>query len=316
MVDKKLTQALENLVTRGELSKEDALKVEVEYGKTNDEDSSKRKVLSEVGGYLGGLFILIALLILLSERWRHVSRVTQFSLFFAAAILLFTASVITGKLTKSRARLAGLFGVVASICATLAIVVIRASSHGLVTLAILVGWLTTFFAFFLYRTILGELSLAGFSIALGYSGTNFLLPHFNNNTYLASFILGAIGTLWLYLANINFFNRGVGDAAAMTMLFFSGQLLYRGNYRVLTYLICIAIAVAASWIYSHSPEWPLLVGGIAAITVGTGEFVSNTLGGSLGAALGLLTSGIFFVTGSIYSLKRTKRGDREKQEYA
>jgi len=73
--------------------------------------------------------------------------------------------------------------------------------------------------------------------------------------------------------------------------------------------------VVASWLYSRAPEWPLLVGGIAAITVGTGEFVGETLGGSLGAALGLLTSGIFFVIGSIYSLKRSKRVDLDEPGY-
>ena len=40
MADKKLTQALENLVSRGELSQEDALKVETEFRKATEEDGS------------------------------------------------------------------------------------------------------------------------------------------------------------------------------------------------------------------------------------------------------------------------------------
>jgi len=315
MADKRLSQALENLVSRGELSQEDASKVEAEYGKAAAEDGSRRRVLSEVGGYLGGIFILISLLILFSQSWRHISRITQFSLFLLAAILLFVAARVTGKTTNSRTRLAGLLGVVSSICATMAIIVVRSNSNELVTLALLVGWLVTYFAYILYRTILGELSLAGFSIAFAFSGGNSLFPHMINNSIIISLILGIIGAVWLYLANNNFFNRAFGDAVAMAMLFVSGQMLYGGTLRFLTYLICIAIAVVASWLYSRSPEWPLLVGGIAAITVGTGEFVGDTLGGSLGAALGLLTSGIFFVIGSIYSLKRAKRVDQDEQGY-
>ncbi|MEI6294456.1 MAG: hypothetical protein WCO95_00200 [Actinomycetes bacterium] len=306
MADKRLSQALHNLVSRGELTQEDAHKVEIEFDRTTDDDGSKRKILSEVGGYLGGIFILISLLILFSQSWRHISRITQFSLFLLAAFLLFVGAKITGKSTNSRARLAGLLGAVSSFCLTMSIIVIRANSNELITLALLAGWLTAYFSFILFRTILGELSLAGYSIALAFSGANSLFPHLNNYSPVVSLILGAIGATWLYLANTDFFNRGFGDAVAMAMLFVSGQMLYGGNLRFLTYLICIAIAVAASWLYARAPEWPLLVGGIAAITVGTGEFVGDTLGGSLGAALGLLTSGIFFVIGSIYSLKRSK----------
>ncbi len=313
MVDRKLTKALENLVSRGELSQEDAAKVELEYTNSNAEDGSRRKVLSEVGGYLGGLFILTGLLILFSERWRHISRMAQFSIFLTISLLLFAASLLTGKSTNSRSRLAGLLGVVSSICATLAIIDFRANGNSLTTFAILVGWTFTLCSFFLFRTIIGELSLAGFSIALGFSSTDHFLSHLHNSSHVAAFVLGTIGVIWLYLAQIKFFNRSFGDAVAMGMLFFSGQLTFRGNFHVVTYLICIAIAVVASWLYSHSPEWPLLVGGIAAITVGTGEFVSSTLGGSLGAALGLLTSGIFFVVGSIYSLKRSKRTKSEPE---
>ena len=93
----------------------------------------------------------------------------------------------------------------------------------------------------------------------------------------------------------------------MAMLFSSGQFMFSGNYRFVTYLFYVALVLVALKLYSLSPEWPLLVGVIAAITVGTGEFVGETLGGSLGATLGLLTSGIFFVTGSVYSFKHSKR---------
>jgi len=307
MLDKKLSQALENLVSRGDLSQEDANKVEVEFNKTTAEDSSKRRILSEVGGYLGGLFILVALLILVGQQWKHLSRIAQFSLFLIVAILVFVASFITGKSTKSRARLAGLLGLVSAICATLSILIFRDNAQGLVPIAMLIGWLISLTAFILYRAHVGELSVAGYSIALGISGAEYFFPHFHNNPYLSALVLLAVGSTWLYLATTPFFHRGLGDAIAMATLFISGQLFFGGDLRFLAYLMDIAIAVTASWIFSKAPEWPLLVGGIAAITVGTGEFVGNTLGGSLGAALGLLTSGIVFVTGSIYSFKRSKR---------
>ena len=296
IVDKKLTQALENLVSRGEMTREDKHKVEVEFLLVADGGGSKRKVLSEIGGYLGGIFILISLLILFGQRWRNISRITQVSFFSLAAILLFTAALMTGKSSRPRARLAGLLSVVSAICATFAIIVIKTNEHGLVTLGILIGWLVTSAAFILFRTILGEFSLACYSLALGISGADFLFPHFYNGSYLIALVFLSLGSIWLYLANNHLFNRGFGDALAMAAFFL----------HTLTYLICIEMVVLVILFYSRAPEWPLLVGGIAAITVGAGEFVGSTLGGSLGAALGLLTSGVFFVTGSIYSLRRSK----------
>jgi hypothetical protein len=306
IVDKKLTQALENLVSRGEMTREDKHKVEVEFLLVADGDGSKRKVLSEIGGYLGGIFILISLLILFGQRWRNISRITQVSFFSLAAILLFTAALMTGKSSRPRARLAGLLSVVSAICATFAIIVIKTNEHGLVTLGILIGWLVTSAAFILFRTILGEFSLACYSLALGISGADFLFPHFYNGSYLIALVFLSLGSIWLYLANNHLFNRGFGDALAMAAFFLSGQIFFSGSLHTLTYLICIEMVVLVILFYSRAPEWPLLVGGIAAITVGAGEFVGSTLGGSLGAALGLLTSGVFFVTGSIYSLRRSK----------
>jgi len=77
MADKRLSQALHNLVSRGELTQEDAHKVEIEFDRTTDDDGSKRKILSAVGCYFGGIFILISLLILFSQSWRHISSITQ-----------------------------------------------------------------------------------------------------------------------------------------------------------------------------------------------------------------------------------------------
>src|ERR1700693_141433 len=117
MAEKKLTHALENLVSRGELSEEDALKVEVEFAKITEGGDARRRVLSEIGGYIGGLFIVVSLMILLGNRWQHISRLNKFSLVFAMAALLFIASIAIGKTTAIRNRLAGALGVASASCA-------------------------------------------------------------------------------------------------------------------------------------------------------------------------------------------------------
>lgn len=307
MVEKRLSLALEKLVARGDLSQEAATKVEIEYAQTTQLEDSRRKVLAEIGGYLGGLFIVISLILILNQQWRHISHIELFSLFLTMAFLLFAATFIIGKTTGVRSRLSGLLGATASASTTLAIISLRFSGDGVLTFAIFLGWGLTLLTYCWNRTIIGELSLAGYSIATGISGILLLSPRFKNDSYVAAFVFALVGTTWLILANSKFFNRPIGDAVAMSMLLFGGQIIFFGNFRFITYLLYLATVAAALWFYSHSPEWPLLIGAIAAITLGTGEFVGETLGGSLGATLGLLTSGIFFVSGSVYSLKRSKR---------
>lgn len=307
MTEKRLTLALHNLISRGDLSQEDADKIEAEFAKTTSVEDSRNRVLAEIGGYVGGLFIVVSLLIIVGQSWHNISRATLFSLILLMTILQLGAVFIIGKSSGVRSRLAGLLGVTSAICFTLAIISLRLHAHGIPTLAIFLGWLLSLGAFVWNKTIIGELGLAGFSIVFGISGILLVSPHFQNNSYLAALVFGVVGAIWLLLANTHFFNRRIGDALAMTMLFSSGQFMFSGNYRFVTYLFYVALVLVALKLYSHSPEWPLLVGVIAAITVGTGEFVGETLGGSLGATLGLLTSGIFFVTGSVYSFKHSKR---------
>ena len=306
MTDKRLSLALDNLVSRGELSQEDAFKIEAEFTKTTSPEASRNKVLAEVGGYIGGLFIVVSVLIILGQSWHNISRFTLFSLILLMAIVQLMAVFVIGKSSGVRSRLGGLLGVTSAMCATLAIISLRLHDHAIPTLEISLGWLLTLGFYIRNKTIIGEFGLAGFSIAFGIAGIFFVTPHTRNNSYLSALVLFIVGSLWLVLANKKFFNRMIGDLLAMAMLFLSGQFMFTGNYRFITYLIYIALLVVALLLYSRSPEWPLLVGAIAAITVGTGEFVGETLGGSLGATLGLLTSGIFFVSGSVYSFKRSK----------
>ena len=139
--EKRLALALQNLVWRGDLTPEAARKVRDEYARVKDRESSQRKVLSEVGGYLGGLFIFVALMILINGRWHHLARISQFVIFIAVALLLFIASLIIDNPTSARSRLTGVLNVVASTCVTIAIVNYESSGDGRTFLAIFAGWL-------------------------------------------------------------------------------------------------------------------------------------------------------------------------------
>ena len=307
MVSKRLSLVLENLVSRGELRQEDALKVSEEYSKVDGLVGSRRKVISEVTGYLGALFILISIIILVNGRWQHLSKLTQFGIFITIAVLFFGTSIVIGNASAAKTRLTGLLNVVASTSVTIAILVLEPPGHEVPALAIFTGWFLVLVTFKFNRSILGEISLAGFSLAAGISGIFFLQPHPRNTSYLFAIVLSVVGLSWLFFANRQFFNRTLGDAIGMGALVLSGQFMFNGQLRFITYLMYLIIVGIALWLYSRTSEWPLLVGVVLVVTVGTGEFVGETLGGSLGAALGLLTSGILFVAGSVYSFKKIRQ---------
>ena len=60
------------------------------------------------------------------------------------------------------------------------------------------------------------------------------------------------------------------------------------------------------WLYLRVHAWPLVLTAVLTTTGGVGEFVAETLGGSVGAALGLFAAGAALVTSSLLAL-RNKR---------
>jgi uncharacterized membrane protein len=126
MEGSRLSEVLLNLVSRGELREEDAQKVSEEYAKLERVEGSRRKVVPEITGYLGALFILISTIILVSGRWQHLAKMAQFGVFLSIALLFFVTSIVIGNSTAAKTRLIGLLNVLASISVTIAILVLKA----------------------------------------------------------------------------------------------------------------------------------------------------------------------------------------------
>ena len=67
------------------------------------------------------------------------------------------------------------------------------------------------------------------------------------------------------------------------------------------------MVAVVSLLYMRLPSWPLLIGAVVATTFGIGEFVAGTLGGSIGAAIGLLAAGVALILSSIFAFKQGRR---------
>ena len=75
---------------------------------------------------------------------------------------------------------------------------------------------------------------------------------------------------------------------------------------MISYLISICTAPSLAYFFTIERRWPLLLGAVAITTFTTGEFVAATLGGSLGALLGLLTAGITLISTSMVAIRKSR----------
>jgi hypothetical protein len=89
--------------------------------------------------------------------------------------------------------------------------------------------------------------------------------------------------------------------------FIAIQFLFATDHRLVSYLVAIVVAPTLAYLFFIDRRWPLLFGAVVITTVTAGEFVAATLGGSMGALLGLLTAGIALATSSMVAIRKAQR---------
>ena len=111
---RKLDAALDALVHEGSLSADQADLVRTQYEVTEEPSDSRKSVLAEIAGYLGGAFVVIAVTIVTARQWEAFTELQRGILFGALAIALFALGTFVGTSTAVKSRLAGLlFGLAA-----------------------------------------------------------------------------------------------------------------------------------------------------------------------------------------------------------
>ena len=105
---RKLDAALDALVHDGSLSPAQADLVRAQYQVTDEPTDSRKSVLAEIAGYLGGAFVVIAVTIVTARQWEAFTQVQRGILFGALAIALFALGLFVGTSTAVKSRLAGL----------------------------------------------------------------------------------------------------------------------------------------------------------------------------------------------------------------
>ena len=304
---RKLDAALEALVHDGSLSADQADLVRTQYEVTEEPSDSRKSVLAEIAGYLGGAFVVIAVTIVTARQWVAFTELQRGILFGALAIALFVLGTFVGTSTAVKSRLSGvLFGLAA--VSTTGTIAVLSSQQVTPTLAFLGGTAVALIGFSRVQSVVGHAVLFGYifiSGSLVISELSFDGTYPEAQLFIGLFYL-LLGGVWNYFTYKEFLDRVLGYVFGGATLFIATQVLFFRTEHLLSYLSMIAVAGTTAWLYLRVHAWPLVLTAVLTTTVGVGEFVAETLGGSLGAALGLFAAGAALVTSSLLAL-RNKR---------
>ena len=310
---RKLDAALDALVHDGSLSAAQADLVRTQYQATEEPSDSRKSVLAEIAGYLGGAFVVIAVTIVTARQWEAFTELQRGILFGALAIALFALALFIGTSTAVKSRLAGLlFGLsAASTTGTLAII---DPNRDAPTIAFLAGTAIALLGYYFVQTFVGHVVLFGYIFITGIMALSDLMPDGAGMAiYVGSYFL-VLGGAWTFFTFRNYVDRLLGYIFGGGTLFIATQVLFIDAEHWLAYLSMIAVAGTTAWLYLRVHAWPLVLTAVLTTTVGVGEFVAETLGGSLGAVLGLFAAGTALVTSSLLALRNKRENPVEPVE--
>jgi hypothetical protein len=302
---RKLDAALVALVHDGSLSADQADLVRNQYQVTEEPSDSRKSVLAEIAGYLGGAFVVIAVTIVTARQWVAFSELQRGILFGALAIALFALGTYVGTSTAVKSRLSGLlFGLAAG--STTGTVAIFDPNRSTPTIAFLAGTAIAMIGYYIVQTFVGHVVLFGYIFITGIMALSDLIPDGGGMQIFVGGYLLALGGAWVYFSYRKYLEGVLGYLFGGGTLFIGTQVLFFQTEHLISYLSMLAVAGTTAWLYLRVHAWPLVLTAVLTTTVGVGEFVAETLGGSLGAALGLFAAGAALVTSSLLAL-RNKR---------
>ena len=312
---RKLDAALDSLVHDGSLSAAQADLVRTQYQATEEPTDSRKSVLAEIAGYLGGTFVVIAVTILTAKQWEAFTQLQRGILFGVLAIALSALALFVGKSTAVKSRLSGLlFGLAAaSTTGTLAIIDPKRDAP---TIAFLAGTAIALIGYYIVQTFVGHVVLFGYIFITGIMALSDLTPDGAGMQLFVGLYLLALGSAWIFFTYRKYLDGMIGYFFGGGTLFIATQVLFIRTEHLVSYLSMVAVATATAWLYLRVHAWPLVLTAVLTTTVGVGEFVAQTLGGSLGAVLGLFAAGAALVTSSLLALRNKRENPVEPVEVA
>jgi hypothetical protein len=305
-VSDRLNRALDDLINEGEISSVTAKQIRQRYdlgrSAAADESGSRRSILAEIGGYLGGTFTAIAAGIILNSQWDRLTKTGQVSIFAITALLLAFLAVKLNYLKNAQRRVAGLL-FPASALATTAAFGTLFGNDGPYSIAFLIGTIVALLGYLRVQTPVGQISLYIGIFATTIAANEQLFNSSADFPLLISWLLLASIWLWLTL-RLTLQEDYWGYSLVMGTYFISAQYLQINDHHGFSYLVSALTAAVGIWFYLQTRKWPLLIGALAIATLGVGTFIVDTFNGALGAALALLVGGLILIGGSLWAFRR------------
>ena len=161
----RLDRALHELISEGKISTELADEIRLKYQANeisalhdNENSQSRRSILAEIGGYLGGIFTTVAAVIVLSTQWERLTKFGQVSIFAALALILGVVAYRLNYLKGAQRRVAGLLFPASALATTAAIGTIF-GNDGPYSLAFFIGTLVALYGYLRVQTQFGHVAL-------------------------------------------------------------------------------------------------------------------------------------------------------------
>ena len=304
----KLDRTLDALISEGKLTSELAGEIRARVHSASvqleSEHESRRSILAEIGGYLGGAFTAIAAAILLNSQWDRLTKVGQVGIFAATAILLGLLAFRLNYLKNAQRRVAGLLFPASALATTAAIGTIF-GNDGPYSLAFLAGTLVALIGYLRVQTPVGQIALFVAIFATLVAGNEQLFDYRFDLPLLLAWL--ALASIWLWLTlRLTLQEDYWGYALSMGTYFISAQYLQVQDLSIFSYIVSAISAALGIWLYLQTRKWPLLIGALAIATIGVGTFIVDTFNGALGAALALLAGGLILIGGSLWAFRKDR----------
>jgi hypothetical protein len=310
-VSDRLDRALHELISEGKISTELADEIRLKYQANeisalhDDEKSqSRRSILAEIGGYLGGIFTTVAAVIVLSTQWERLTKFGQVSIFAALALILGVVAYRLNYLKGAQRRVAGLLFPASALATTAAIGTIF-GNDGPYSLAFLIGTLVALYGYLRVQTQFGHVALYVGLFSTLVAANEQLFNRDLEYPLLISWL--ALASLWLWLTlRLTLQEQFWGYLLSMGTYFIAAQYLQMEDETLPYFILSTLTTALGIWLYLQTRKWPLLIGALAIATFAVGTFIIDTFNGALGAALALLVGGLILIGGSVLALRSDK----------
>ena len=299
---KRLNEVLRSLVNEGALTAEQSALVDQRFEALDGSDSRK-SIFAEIAAYLGGAFIIIAVIFLTAKSWSDAPTAVRAGALAIISLLLLAIAHFLGDKNPMRLRLTSVLSMGAAFSLTGAFVYLT-NQDAAPWAPFSAGCVIALYSFIKYKHEILHIGAYGYLFLTGFMtlGRFFGAEPDHSPVYALYWVV--LASIWLYIAWLRMVDQSLGYLIVAATYFLASQFLFGTDQRTISYIVSLIAIPVMAWIFLIDRRWPLLLGSVAMTTFTTGEFVAATLVGSLGALLGLLTAGIALISTSMLAIRR------------